>query len=195
MANLLSWGSELVQKAGVKASGKAKMAWKTLGGKATKETAEKIGKETGEKLASIDAKQSARRETAKAYKNAVKEARHPTERAAAAIETPTTSYDYRQRIDNGKEVFERRPTGSSDSSWASVDTREYRDARRNSHSNTAEFTYESPGSSSNNLPSVIAQENAESGAGFWDGIPGWAKMGGAAVAGGIASSIIFDDDE
>lgn len=110
------------------------------------------------------------------------------------ISEPVTSYDYRQRIVNGKEVFEKRPTGAGDSAWASIDdVTEYRDARRNSHSNTAEFTYSSA-ETTGNLPAVIAQENCESGAGWWDGIPGWAKLGGAAVAGGIAGAFLADDD-
>lgn len=39
----------------------------------------------------------------------------------------------------------------------------------------------------------IAKNNAESGTGWFDGIPDWIKMGGAAVAGGIAGSILADD--
>lgn len=39
----------------------------------------------------------------------------------------------------------------------------------------------------------IAKNNAESGAGWWDGVPGWAKLGGAAVAGGIAGAVLSDD--
>lgn len=39
----------------------------------------------------------------------------------------------------------------------------------------------------------LAKNNAESGAGLWDGIPGWAKLGGAAVAGGIAGAVLSDD--
>lgn len=39
----------------------------------------------------------------------------------------------------------------------------------------------------------IAKNNAESGAGWFDGIPDWVKIGGAAVAGGIAGSILADD--
>lgn len=207
MANLLSWGVELAQKAGVKIAGKSKMAWKTLGGKATKEVAEQIGKETGEKLAAIDAKQAARRETARAYKTSLNEARRPSSSKATEainnpgnspkIDSPVTSYDYRQRIVDGKEVFEKRPTGASDSAWASIDdVREYRDARRNSHSKTSEFTYTSH-ETTGNLPAVItAQETAQAQAaeGIWDGIPEWAKMTGAAVAGGIAAGVIFDDD-
>ena len=39
----------------------------------------------------------------------------------------------------------------------------------------------------------IAKNNAESGAGWWDGVTGWAKLGGAAVAGGIAGAVLSDD--
>lgn len=137
--------------------------------------------------------------TAKNEARGIKKARKPSERATEAINQqrisePITSYDYRQRIVNGKEVFEKRPTGAGDSAWASIDdVTEYRDARRNSHSNTAEFTYSSA-ETTGNLPAVIAQENCESGAGWWDGIPGWAKLGGAAVAGGIAGAFLADDD-
>ena len=136
---------------------------------------------------------------AKNEERKIKKARKPSERATEAINQqrinePITSYDYRQRIVNGKEVFEKRPTGAGDSAWASIDdVTEYRDARRNSHSNTAEFTYSSA-ETTGNLPAVIAQENCESGAGWWDGIPGWAKLGGAAVAGGIAGAFLADDD-
>ena len=39
----------------------------------------------------------------------------------------------------------------------------------------------------------LAKNNAESGAGWWDGVPEWAKLGGAAVAGGIAGAVLSDD--
>lgn len=39
----------------------------------------------------------------------------------------------------------------------------------------------------------IAKNNAESGAGWWDGVPGRAKLSGAAVAGGIASAVLSND--
>lgn len=43
--------------------------------------------------------------------------------------------------------------------------------------------------------SDVADTISESGAGFWDGIPGWAKGVGIGTAGIIAGGIIFDDDE
>ena len=39
----------------------------------------------------------------------------------------------------------------------------------------------------------IAKNNAESGSGWFDGIPNWAKFGGVAVAGGIAGAVLSDD--
>lgn len=117
-----------------------------------------------------------------------------------AIVDPVTKFDYRQRVVDGKEVFERRPNGADDSAWGIVDTDEYKNARRSSHSKTAEFTYESTASSSD-LPAVIADENAKSGAGFWSGLGGMIQdhpyvaagiAGGVGVAGG---ALLFDDDD
>lgn len=41
----------------------------------------------------------------------------------------------------------------------------------------------------------IIQETSESGAGWWDGIPGWAKTASVATAGAVAGAVLFDDDE
>lgn len=193
MANVLAYAMETIQKIGVTASGKGKMMKRKLGriDNIEKEVAERIGRETGEKLRNIDLKQTARRENARKYK----EARNPTPAAAAAIEEPVTSYNYRQTMVDGKETYQRKPVGADDSTYSNIDVREYRDARKNSHSKTAEFIYESPSGSSDNLPAVIADEISKSGAGFWDGIPGWVKGVGIGTAGIIAGGIIFDDDD
>ena len=44
-------------------------------------------------------------------------------------------------------------------------------------------------------PMPVAQEMAESGPGFWDGLPNWAKYTGIATAGGIAGAVLFGDDD
>lgn len=200
MANPLAWGLETAQKIGIKTLGSGKMLMKKLGSEVTEETAEsiskEIGQEVGEKLRAVDLKQEARRNTSKAYKkgykSGVKEARNPTPPAAAAIEEPVTSWTYRQRVVDGKEVFEKVQTGKGWDKATTVDGREYVDARRATHSKTAEFEY-SASPSSDNLPAVIAEENSKSGAGWWSGIgqfvedhPGIAAAiaGGTGVAGG-----------
>lgn len=44
-------------------------------------------------------------------------------------------------------------------------------------------------------PMPMTQEMAESGPGFWDGIPGWAKTASVATAGFIAGGVLLDDDD
>ena len=41
----------------------------------------------------------------------------------------------------------------------------------------------------------VSEETAKSGAGFWDGIPGWAKGAGIGAASFVAGGIILDDDD
>lgn len=103
--------------------------------------------------------------------------------------TNTSDYRYRSRMENGNEIFERQ-VGNSD--WEIISNTEYADARRRTHSNTSEF------SESLLVPSEvreIVQETSESGAGWWDGIPGWAKNVGFGTATFVAGGFLLDDDD
>ena len=44
-------------------------------------------------------------------------------------------------------------------------------------------------------PMPVSQAHAESGVGFWDEIPDWAKMTGTGVAGLIAGGVLLGDDD
>lgn len=134
MANVAAWVSEGLQKTLIKAKGKGRMAWKTLGGKANKKTAEEIGEETGKALAEVDTKRQTRRDVSRTYKRSVQEARSSGNSAAReAIERNTksntnrtasmdpTKSDYTNMFRNGDNVY--RYQVGSDGKTRSYQTR------------------------------------------------------------------------
>lgn len=200
MANILAWGAETLQKMGTKAAGKGKMVWKTLGGQATKETAEAIGKETGEKLAAIDAKQAARREVASAYKSSIKEARHGSgEAAQEALEKGVKSKDGTIRFTG---TDGRTYSRTQNPSWSetnagvnkyiytnngsAIDIKDFRTAYQDFKGAGGVF-----GAADEEVANGIMGTLKET----WDGIPGWAKTAGAVTAGGIAGATLFGEDD
>lgn len=208
MANPLAWGLETAQKMGAKAAGKGKMVWKTLGGKATKETAEAVGKETGEKLAAIDAKQAARREVADTYNKTVREARHGSgEAAQEALEKGTQGKDGTISFKGDDGVTYKRERNPN---WKEGD------ARKSEHNPNGrnQWLYTADGQAINGQKFGQAQASFKQHGGVfgaadeevangimgtlketWDGIPGWAKTTGAITAGGIAGATLFGGDD
>lgn len=139
--------------------------------KAAKEIGEDVAERIGKRNAANQAEQAVKSEAKKTYNQAVhgvNEAKKGSDSATKAIQreidTPITKYDYRQRVVNNQEIFERRPTGSN-GSWANIDNVEYANARRGAHSNSSEFTFESRASSEDVPALVKAQEVAQTGAG------------------------------
>lgn len=172
------------------------------------EAVEAVGKKVGELQKGVDdivGKAVKQDEIYKAAKNKARGIKEASTKGSSDVVNeaisknskpvaPTTSYDYRNRVVDGTEVFERRPTGGNDSSWVSVDGAEYGQARRNSHSKTSEFSYTAT-ETTGNLPAVIAEQNASGKLSeTWDGLPDWAKYTGTAVAGGIAGAVLFGGD-
>lgn len=171
---------------------------------AAKEVAEKASKE----IADITEDVSKR----KAVRNSLKEATSSSgnsdvvdkaikKQKPGKLETPSNSYEYRQRIEDGNEIFEKRATGTEN--WITTDNQDYAIARRGAHSKENQFTYSTTGSS-DSLPSVIAENTSKTKAGEHAGIdfesfsdfvgnhPGWA-MGGAIASGAVVGQILDDD--
>lgn len=110
----------------------------------------------------------------------VKAARKPVNNYRNNTSFTYDGASYRRQGD----VYQRKVKGGN---WENVSSKEYGHSR-------ASFISENA-----NLEQVANLEhttvNAKSGAGFWDGIPGWAKTAGIATAGVIAGGVIFGDDD
>ena len=115
---------------------------------------------------------------------------------ANAVSPP--NYNYRQRIQDGVEIFERQPrSGKGKNEWESISSKDYADARRRNHTSESEF--------SDQLlpdPIEIADDVSKTGAGDGAGInllrfasnhPVGTALTGLGV--GIVGTNIFDDDE
>lgn len=117
-------------------------------------------------------------------------------KGANAVSPP--NYNYRQRVQDGVEIFERQPrSGKGKKKWESISSKDYADARRRNHTSESEF-------SDQLLPAPIevADDVSKTAAGDGAGVnllqfasehPVGTALAGLGV--GVVGANIFDDDE